>query len=123
MARPRKPEEEKRKPWAVLHVTNADRESIRASADTAGLTVSQYLLSLHYQTPRRSSSRRAENIAVLSRAEGHLADIAHSARAGLSASKAIEILAGLVSNERAFRDAVLKPRSLGDSGSEADGPC
>lgn len=123
MARPRKPEHEKRKPWDILHVTQADRESIRASADAAGLTVSQYLLSLHYQTPRRSSVRGADSIVALARAECHLADIAKSAREGLSASKAIEILACLVSNERAFRDAVLKSKSVGDSGSEVDGPC
>jgi len=45
MARPLKKKEDKRRKWAVLSVTDAERATITAAADEAGISISAYLVS------------------------------------------------------------------------------
>lgn len=96
MARPRKPEGERRCKWPVLYVTAAERATIQAAADDAGLSVNAYLLSSAQRARIVSPLGGQQAARRLSLIELHLGEIARSvAAAPIGAPEALELLFAL----------------------------
>ncbi|MCX7568058.1 hypothetical protein OS189_17080 [Sulfitobacter sp. F26169L] len=111
MARPLKDPSTRRKRWDALYVTDAERADVTAAASHAGLSASQYLLSLHAggRIVNRNDWRR--NVQLLSMVTQQLEYIARSMRDARDAehdpSQPLQIAASLVELERLVRDQVM----------------
>lgn len=115
MARPIKDQSERRKRWDALYVTDAERADVTAAASHAGLSVSQYLLSLHAggRIVNRDDWRRIIHLLnmVTQQLDG-IAGMIRDARAAerdtsQGASLSLQIAASLVELERLVRDQVM----------------
>ena len=103
MARPRKPDQDKRTRWDALYVTPSERLEITKAAKQADLSVSQYRLAAHRR--RGPSADRMGTILALIQAERELAAIARQLHA--VPTDALVLHSDLLAIERSFRRAAL----------------
>lgn len=125
MARPRKPEGERRCKWPVLYVTAAERATIQAAADDAGLSVNAYLLSSAQRARIVSPLDGQQAARYLGRIDARLGEIAGAVvSAPISASQSVALLLALrnIESQVATWDGGAE-ETFGPDRSGSDGKC
>lgn len=112
MARPRKPDADRRARWDALYVTEAERRDIEASAKAAGLAPGRYLYACHLGQASIRAHSKSLAVAALAEASGRLDAISREIAEAASEIDAVRIAAQLLSIERQFRRAVLAPSNV-----------
>lgn len=131
MARPRKPDDEIRKPWEAVHATPAERAEIKAAARERDMSASQYLLSLHKAAQGGGGSRQprhAKVVPAITAAEQALMDLSQELRSRVGPGDAVMLQACLLVIERRLRQELGQPASAAvraprDASQEGRAPC
>ncbi|MFP7675528.1 plasmid mobilization protein [Marivita sp. S0852] len=111
MARPQKDPTDLRKRWDALYVTPAERAAVKAAAAEAGLSASQYLLSLHmngHVTNRDDWRRSVQLLTVVTQQLDVIARSSPGAEGTVGTPlQSLEIARSLLNLERWIRDQVM----------------
>ncbi len=106
-----KPKTESRTAWIKLRVTPAEKEAITAKAAIQGQTVTDFIRQRSLDYRLRQTPLEKERVRQLARIGANLNQLARWANIHKSRAEVIDLLAALISLERALKDTPLPPES------------
>ena len=99
-----KPKADTRTAWIKLRVTSAEKEAITAKAASQGQTVTDFIRQRALDYRLRQTPLEKERVRQLARIGANLNQLARWANIHKSRAEVIDVLAALVSLERALKD-------------------